>query len=167
MTAAGFPGDRPAAGMTDFHIAQFNIARARAAMDDPLMAGFMARLDAINAVADASPGFVWRLQDDTGNATALSAYDDPRIIVNLSVWRSLEDPRAFVYRSAHAPVMAQRRGWFEPFGGPFMVLWWVAAGSVPDVAEAKARLATLAAAGPTADAFTFKQPFPAPLEHVS
>ena len=108
--------------MTDFHIAQFNIARARAAMDDPLVAGFMARLDEINAVADASPGFVWRLQDDSGNATALSAYDDARIIVNLSVWRSLADLRAFVYRSAHAPVMARRRDWFEPFGGPYMVL---------------------------------------------
>ncbi len=153
--------------MTDFHIAQFNIARARAAMDDPLMAGFMARLDEINAVADASPGFVWRLQDDSGNATAQSAYDDARIIVNLSVWRSLADLRAFVYRSAHAPVMARRRDWFEPFGGPYLVLWWIAAGGVPDVAEARARLAGLAAAGPTVDAFTFKQPFPAPLEHVS
>ena len=117
--------------MADYHIAQFNIGRGRAAMDDPLMAGFVAMLDEINALADADPGFVWRLQDDSGNATAISAFDDPLVFVNLSVWRTIEALRAFVYRSAHAPVMAQRRSWFAPFEGPYMVLWWVSADHRP------------------------------------
>lgn len=153
--------------MADHHIAQLNIGRARAAMDDPPMAGFMAKLDEINALAEASPGFVWRLQDDSGNATAISVFDDPRIILNLAVWRSIEDLRAFVYRSAHSQVMARRRAWFEPFDGPYLVLWWIPGTTTPSLAEAKHRLATLTADGPTAAAFTFKQAFPAPTSRVA
>ena len=145
--AAGAPARRPRPGpdrhrgvrMTAFHIAQLNIGRARGAVDGPIMAEFMALLDPVNAVADASPGFVWRLQTEEGNATALRPYEDDRMIVNMSVWESIEDLAAFVYRSGHVDVMRRRREWFEPMK-PYMVLWWVPAGAIPTVDEAKERL---------------------------
>ena len=145
--------------MTAFHIAQLNIGRARGAVDGPVMAEFMALLDPVNAVADASPGFVWRLQTDDGNATALRPYEDDRMIVNMSVWESIEDLAAFVYRSGHVDVMRRRREWFEPMK-PYMVLWWVPAGQLPTVEEAKERLAHLRDHGPTPFAFTFNARFP-------
>ena len=145
-----------------YHVAQLNIARAVAPMDDPRLAEFVARLDEINALADESPGFVWRLQSDSGNATDIQAYDDPNMLVNLSVWDSLESLFGYVYRSGHAKVMARRKEWFERMEGPYVVLWWVPAGHRPSVAEAKARLDHLAQHGPSPWAFTFKQSFPAP-----
>ncbi len=151
-----------------YHLAQVNIARALAPLDDPLLAAFVAQLDTINALADASPGFVWRLQGDGGNATSIRAYDDERIIVNMSVWDSLEALTAFVYASAHRPVMRRRRAWFARFDGPYMALWWVPTGHRPDVAEAKERLDHLRAHGPTPIAFSFTHAFPAPGEtHIS
>jgi hypothetical protein len=146
--------------VTALHIAQLNIGRARGPVDGPIMAEFMALLDPVNAVADASPGFVWRLQTEEGNATALRPYEDERMIVNMSVWESIEDLAAFVYRSGHVDVMRRRREWFEPMK-PYMVLWWVPAGHVPTVEEAKDRLAHLRDHGPTPFAFTFKARFPA------
>lgn len=142
------------------HLAQVNIARLKAPLEDPLLAGFVARLDEINALADRSPGFVWRLQTSAGNATYLRPYDDERILFNLSVWRTLEDLRAYVYRSAHVEVMRLRQEWFERFEGAYVALWWVPAGHVPSVDEAKQRLAHVEAKGPTPFAFTFKAPFP-------
>src|SRR5215831_7752287 len=106
--------------MTNFHVAQVNIARMNAALDDPVMAGFVARLDEINALADRSPGFVWRLQTSAGNATYLRPYDDDRILFNLSVWRTIEQLKQFVYVSAHAQLLRQRREWFEKFGGAYV-----------------------------------------------
>jgi hypothetical protein len=145
-----------------YHLAQINIGRTLDGLDTPLMAEFVAQLDTINALADASPGFVWRLQADDGNATSIRAYDDERIIVNMSVWESLEALTAFVYASAHRPVMRRRREWFERFDGPYMALWWVPAGHRPDVAEARERLEHLRAHGPTPFAFSFTTAFPAP-----
>ena len=147
--------------MTAFHIAQLNIGRARGAVDGLVMAEFMALLDPVNAVADAAPGFVWRLQTEEGNATALRPYEDERMIVNMSVWESIEDLAAFVYRSGHVEVMRRRREWFEPMK-PYMALWWVPAGQLPTVDEAKERLAYLRDHGPTPFAFTFKASFPSP-----
>ncbi len=150
------------------HLAQVNIARALSPLDDPLLADFMAQLDAINALADASPGFVYRLQADECDATSLRAYDDERIIFNLSVWISLEALTRFVYASAHRPVMQRRRQWFEKFEGAFMALWWVPSGYIPTVEDAKERLDYLRAHGPTSYAFTFAHAFPAPGEtHVA
>jgi hypothetical protein len=149
--------------VTAWHLAQVNIARAQAPLDDPLLADFMAKLDAVNALAERSPGFVWRLQDDTGNATDIQAFDDPRMIVNMSVWDSLETLFDFTYRTAHTGVLARRREWFERLGGPHLALWWMPAGTLPSVTEAKERLAHLAQHGPTARAFTFKQRFLAPV----
>ena len=105
-----------------FHIAQVNIGRVHAPLDDPMLAGFVARLADINALADVTPGFVWRLQTDAGDATAFRPYDDDRILVNLSVWEGPEQLRAFVYRSAHVEVMRQRKSWFERFDGMYYAL---------------------------------------------
>ncbi len=145
-----------------YHLAQLNIGTLRAHRDDPLVADFMAALDPVNALADASPGFVWRLETPEGNATAMRPFDDDRILVNMSVWESLESLHAFVYRTAHTDVMRRRRDWFERFDGRYMVLWWVPIGHVPTVDEAKARLALLERDGPGPDAFTFRASFPAP-----
>ena len=148
--------------MTSFQLAQFNVARAVAPLDDPLLAGFVARLDEVNALADRSPGFVWRLQGEEGNATDVRVGDDPLVIVNLTVWESIDDLFAFTYQSDHKSVFARRFDWFERSTGPSVVLWWLLAGELPTLDEALGHLALLAADGPTAEAFTFKQRFPAP-----
>jgi hypothetical protein len=142
------------------HLAQVNIARMKAPLESPLMAGFVARLDEINALADQSPGFVWRLQTKEGNATYLRPYDDDRILFNLSVWESLEHLREYVYRSAHVEVLRNRQAWFTKADGPSAALWWVPGGHRPSIDEAKKRLATLAAHGATPFAFDFKVTFP-------
>jgi hypothetical protein len=145
-----------------YHLAQVNIARMLAALDDPIMAGFVARLEDINVLADASPGFVWRLQSDGGDATSIRVYDDPNIIINMSVWESVEALNSFVYRSVHQGVMRHRREWFERFDGPYLALWWIPAGHVPSPAEGKAALDDLRANGPSPRAFAFARPFPPP-----
>jgi len=145
-----------------WQLAQLNIGRMRAPIDDPLVQGFVEQLDPINALADAAPGFVWRLQTEEGNATSIHAFDDDLLLVNLSVWDSLEALTDFVYETMHVEVLRRRREWFEVFDGTYLVLWWVPEGHVPTVEEAKERLARLAAEGPTAEAFTFRRPFPAP-----
>jgi len=147
--------------MAGFHLAQINVARALAPLDSPQLAGFVERLDDINALADRSPGFVWRLQSDSGNATDIQVSDDPQFIVNLSVWRDLDALFGYVYRSDHLQVMSQRRKWFEKPAGAFMALWWLPAGTLPSVEDGMARIALLDRQGPTPQAFTFKQPYDA------
>lgn len=121
----------------------------------------MALLEPINAIADKAPGFVWRLQTEDGNATSIPVLGDDRLIVNMSVWESIDHLGDFVYRSDHVAVMRRRREWFERMR-VFMALWWVPAGRLPTVAEAEERLEHLRAHGPTIRAFTFRQRFPAP-----
>jgi hypothetical protein len=146
--------------MAGFQLAQFNIALPREPLDAPLLADFVAALQPVNAAADASPGFVWRLQTEEGDATGVRAFGDGRLIVNMSVWESLEDLRAFVYgQRAHLDALRRRREWFERLGDSAVVLWWVDAGHRPSVAEAEERLATLREHGPTPRAFTFRQSF--------
>jgi len=146
-----------------FHLAQVNIGRLRAPMDDPIMDGFRSQLDPINALADRSPGFVWRLQTDEGNATSIRPYaDDDRMAINLSVWESLDALQQFVYKTAHVGPLRDRKQWFEPIDEPILALWWVPAGHVPTVAEAQERLRMLKERGPSAAAFTFRKPFPPP-----
>jgi len=145
--------------ITQFHLAQVNIGRARGEMTDPVMAGFVARLPDINALADGFPGFVWRLQTEDGDATAVRPYADTRILINLSVWADLASLREFVFRSPHAAVMRGRREWFERFERVYVALWWVPAGHRPPVSEAVARLEHLERHGPSAFAFSFAQPF--------
>jgi hypothetical protein len=144
------------------HLAQVNVARLRAPLDAPELADFVAALEPVNALADAAPGFVWRLQTDEGDATSIRAFDDDMIIVNMSVWESLEALRDFVYRSDHRTFLARRRQWFERMDAPMVALWWVPAGHRPTVAEAKQRLDALEGLGPTTEAFTFRRSFPAP-----
>lgn len=144
---------------TRFHLAQVNIARARGEMSDPVMAEFVANLPEINALADHSPGFVWRLQTEDGDATAVRPYADSRILINLSVWEDLSALRDYVYRSAHAAVMRRRRDWFQRFERIYVALWWVPAGHRPSVAEAVERLEHLERHGPTAVAFSFREGF--------
>ncbi len=147
---------------TQFHIAQVNIGKIRAPLDDPMLSGFVARLEDINALADSNPGFVWRLQTDAGNATSFRPYDDDRILVNMSAWATPEDLRDFVYRSAHSEVMRQRKSWFERFDGMYYALWWVPVGHIPTIDEAKDRLDHLRRHGESAHAFTFAKLYPAP-----
>jgi hypothetical protein len=142
-----------------FQLAQVNIGRTHGEMHEPVMAGFVAQLATINALADRSPGFVWRLQTEDGDATAVRPYADERILINLSVWTDLAPLQAFVFRSAHTDVMRHRREWFERFPDQYLALWWVPAGHRPTVAEAVERLAHLQAHGPTAHAFTFREAY--------
>jgi hypothetical protein len=147
--------------MTSLHIAQVNIARIKASLDDPIMAGFVNRLEEINALADKSPGFVWRLQTPEGDATYLRPFDDDQIIVNMSVWESIEQLKHYVYKTAHVELVRQRQDWFEKFAGSYTALWWVPKGHIPGIDEARKRLAHLDAEGPAQFAFTFQKPFPA------
>lgn len=148
---------------TTFHIAEINIARMRVPLEHPSMADFTAQLDLVNAIADASPGFVWRLKSDAGVNAYVQAFDDPLILVNLSVWETLETLKDYVYRThEHAAVFRDRRRWFEPPEGPPLAIWWIRAGDIPTVEEGRERLALLTRVGPTQEAFTFKAPFPRP-----
>ncbi len=146
-----------------YQIANMNIARFRHAPDDPRLADFVNNLDHINALSDKAQGFVWRLRDDSGNAMAICAYEDPRIILNLSVWETIEDLMAFAYRSEHVTFFRRRHEWFETMATPAMCLWWTPEGERPSPHEARRRLEHLIAHGPTAEAFTFKERFPPPV----
>jgi hypothetical protein len=154
--------DHGADHVNQHQLAQVNVARAVAPLDDLRMAGFVALLDEVNRLAEASPGFVWRLQGSSGNATDVRVDDDPLVIVNLTVWRSPDDLFAYTYRSDHRTVFARRFEWFERWPGPSVALWWQPVGTIPTVDDAFRRLGLLTEHGPTPDAFTFKQRFPPP-----
>ena len=150
-----------------FHLAQVNIARLVAPLDDPRISGFVAQLEPINALAEAAPGFVWRLQSDSGNATDIPYSDDPLELVSMSVWESVESLRDFVYRSSHLQVFRDRSKWFEKQSTPYYCLWWIPAGHIPAVEEARQRLKHYQDHGSTPYSFWFPQPFPAPLEEAA
>ena len=152
--------------MPNYHLAQINIARMLAPIDDPIMAEFVAQLAPLNALADQSPGFVWRLQSEAGDATSIKVYDDDMIIVNLTVWESVDALREFVCKGAHHGVLRDRKRWFEKLGGPYTALWWVPAGQLPSIEEGKARLDYLRQHGDTSHAFSFRNVFPRPLEEI-
>ncbi len=145
-----------------WHLAQVNIAHALAPLDSPQLAGFVARIGEINALAERSPGFVWRCTEDKNSAAYARPYADERILFNLSVWVTFDDLKNYVYRQGHAEVMRQRSQWFRHPDQPTLTLWWIPAGQLPTVDEAKARLEHLREHGPTAHAFTFRDFFPAP-----
>jgi hypothetical protein len=146
----------------DHHVAQLNVARLLAPLESPQLADFVAALDPVNALADGAAGFVWRLQTEDGDATSIRAFDDDMIIVNMSVWESVDALRRFVYRSDHRDVMVRRRQWFEHMDEAYLVLWWVPTGHTPSVDQAVQRLKTLRQQGPTAAAFTFRDLHPPP-----
>ena len=150
--------------MGPYHLAELNIAISRGDPGSPVMAEFMAALDRINALAESSPGYVWRLQTDDGNATAYRAFDDERTLLNLTVWEDVDSLADFVYRSGHVEVMRGRAKWFERMVEAYLVAWWVPAGHHPTVTEAEERLRHLRANGPTPQAFTLRRSFPPPDE---
>ena len=148
--------------MSAYELAQLNIGIIRGPMDSPIMAGFAANLARINALAERSRGFIWRLQTEEGDATAIRAFEDPNLLLNMSVWRDLGSLRTYVYASAHVDIMRRRREWFEPMRDAYLVLWWIPKSHRPTVAESTAKLDTLRASGPTAQAFTFRHAYPPP-----
>jgi hypothetical protein len=146
-----------------WQLAQINVGRLVAPAEDPQVADFMNALAHVNALAEAAPGFVWRLKDEEGaGATAFRPAPDPQFIVNMSVWTDAEALFQFVYRSAHTPFMARRRAWFDRFEGAYQALWWIEAGTLPTIDDGLARLWRLDRYGPSPWAFTFKARFPAP-----
>lgn len=149
--------------MSAYELAEVNIALAKEPLDTPLLADFMAALDPVNARADSAPGFIWRMQNSDGDATGIRGFGgDPKMIINMSVWESLEALREFAYGDPdHLQVMRQRRKWFERLDF-YMVLWWVPAGHRPSVEEAEGRLDCLRQNGPTAAAFTFRASYEHP-----
>ena len=147
--------------MADHHLAQINIGILKGEIGTPIVEGFVANLDRINALAESQPGFVWRLTGEGNNATDVRIFDDPLLALNLSVWTDVESLAAFVYRSDHLTVMRRRAEWFESME-LYMCLWWVPAGHTPTPQEGAERLETLRRLGPTAGAFTFRRRFAPP-----
>jgi hypothetical protein len=148
--------------VTRYHLAQINIARAVADLDSPLMAGFVSRLEEINALAERAKGFVWRLQSDAGDATSIRVFDDPMTYINLSVWETPEDLKTFVYRSAHVELIRNREAWFSRLSEHHQAAWWVPVGHRPSTEEGRDRLLKLRAQGPSSDVFTLARAFPQP-----
>jgi hypothetical protein len=147
-----------------YQLAQINIGRLVAPIDDPKIAEFVAQLDPINALADQAPGFVWRLQSGSGNATDIPYNDDPSIMVNMSVWESLEALRNYAYKSEHMKVLRDRAKWFVKMDKPIYCLWWIPAGHIPSVAEGLERLEHYQEHGATPYSFWFSQEFPQPTD---
>jgi hypothetical protein len=148
----------------DYQLAQINIGRLIAPIDDPRIAEFVAQLAPINALADKAPGFVWRLQAASGNATDIAYNDDPSIMLNMSVWESLEALRNYAYKSDHRKVLRDRAKWFEKMDKPYYCLWWIPTGHTPTVSEGRERLEHYLKYGATPFSFWFSQPFPQPAD---
>ena len=145
---------------TEFHLAQFNIARALGTMDEPVMREFAENLERINGLADANPQFVWRLQSEQGDATDILAYEDESLLVNMSVWQSLDALRDYVYASEHLDFLKKKKHWFEKVKGPSLVLWWIPAGTLPSIEDGKQALEHLRVHGSSPRGFTFANPEP-------
>jgi hypothetical protein len=150
-----------------FQLAQVNVARLAAPLDDPALAEFVAALDPVNAVAEQAPGFVWRLQTEAGNSTAIQAFTwdaagSAGVIVNMSVWTDIEHLAAFVFGETHRQVMRRRRAWFDRMREAHLACWWVAAGHRPSTDEAEDRVRYLRDHGPTPHAFTLRSSYPPP-----
>ncbi|TQV68162.1 DUF3291 domain-containing protein [Exilibacterium tricleocarpae] len=149
-----------------YHLAQINVGQLLAPQDDPRLAEFVDNLDRINALAERSPGFIWRLQDDSGNALSYQAFDDPELLSNLSVWADVQSLRSFVYHTQHKAFVMRRKEWFHLLGKPYLALWWIPAGHIPTLQEGVERLKLLREAGATPKAFNFSKIF-SPEEEMS
>lgn len=147
--------------MHKFHLAQLNTAKMKESLESPSMADFVANLDRINALAEQSPGFIWRLKDEEGDATAIRPFGE-NVLVNMSVWKDVASLSSYAFKSAHVEIMRRRREWFEKMAEAYAVLWWVPHGHRPSTSEAAERLALLQRHGPSSQAFTFRESFPAP-----
>lgn len=147
-----------------YQIATSNVARMLGEIEDEVMSGFVERLEPLNALADESAGFVWRYQTDAGDATEVRVFDDELILFNMSVWESIEALEAYVYRSNHVEALQKRAEWFERPARAPLVMWWIEAGHIPSVEEAKEHFDLLWRDGPNSQAFTFRERFPPPQE---
>lgn len=145
-----------------FHLAQVNIGIAKGAMDSDVMKVFSDNLDPINAIADSSKGFVWRLKDDGGNATDIVFSDNPNELVNMSVWESVDALKNFMFKTHHIDFLKRKKEWFETPSEATYVLWWIPAGHIPTIEEAKQKLTLIRKNSETAEAFSFKKVFAAP-----
>lgn len=145
--------------MENHYIAQVNVAQALAEMDSKIMEGFVSRLDEINALADNAPGFVWRLQTEEGDSTSIRVFEDPLLLVNMSVWETIDDLKNYVYKSFHVELIRDRAAWFSKIGRPHQALWWVPIGHIPTPEEAKEKLEHITMHGPSKEAFTFGKVF--------
>ena len=150
--------------MAIFHIAQVNVAQAKAGMASDLMQGFVSRLDEINTLADGADGFIWRLKEDSGSATAIRVFDDPLLLINMSVWTNLDALKHYVYKSLHVDLIKDRDAWFNKLGQSHQALWWIPVGHIPNVEEAQKKLEYIRKFGPSAEAFTFAKPHPMPMQ---
>jgi len=147
---------------TRYHLAQINIAQAKQAMESPIMSGFVKRLDEINLLAEKSPGFVWRLQTEEGDATGIKAYDDQQMVINLTVWQDIDSLKHYVYQSAHIELIQDRKRWFSKMESMQLALWWVPIGHIPSIEEGKNKLDLLQSDGVSERVFTFAKPYPCP-----
>ena len=147
--------------MIAFHLAQLNIAIMKFPIESPEMLDFVKNLDAINALADNAPGFIWRLQTEDGDATSIDYFGADRL-VNMSVWTDVQSLHDYIYRTEHAKIMSRRRQWFHRMSEVYTVLWWLPAGTKPSLQQASEKLELLNNQGPGQNAFTFKKAFPAP-----
>jgi hypothetical protein len=146
--------------MKKFHLAQVNVAQAKAEMDTDTMVGFVSRLEEINALADTAQGFVWRLQSDEGDSTSIRVFEEPLLLVNMSVWSTMEDLKTFVYKSFHVELIRDREAWFDKMRAAHQALWWVPVGHIPTTQEAQEKLEYIREHGPSQEAFTFGKYFP-------
>jgi heme-degrading monooxygenase HmoA len=144
----------------EYHLVQVNTAKMKADLEDPIMSGFVERLDEINTLADNSKGFVWRFQTDEGDATYLRPYEDKRILFNMSVWETIDDLKNYVYSSKHLELLKSKNSWFSKLGEAHLALWWIEKGKVPTVQEALDKLNLIQKKGPSPDVFNFSKPFP-------
>lgn len=145
--------------MKKFHLAQINIAQGKAPLDSEIMKGFADRIDEINSLAEVSPGFIWRLKTAEGYATNIQAFDDPSILVNMSIWEDLESLKNYVYKSVHVELIRDREAWFNKMKNAHQVLWWIPVGHIPSLEEGKEKLQYLQENGPSSAAFTFAKNF--------
>ncbi len=149
--------------MDQFQIAQINIGRIKGVnIDDPIMKEFVDNLDRVNNLAENSKGFVWRLKDESNNATNLNPYSYEQVIINVSVWASIEDLENFVYKTFHTDFLRRRKEWFQTFGKAYTALWWTPAGQFPTIQEATEKMAYFQKNGATAIVFDYKNKFPQP-----
>ena len=145
--------------MNEYQLAQINIAQAQESMESDVMSGFVERLDEINGLADNAPGFVWRLQSEEGDATSIRVFDDPLLLINMSVWENVDALKKFVYKSLHVELIQDRDAWFTKMISAHQALWWIPVDHTPSIDEGKERLEFLQSNGPSKDAFTFAKPF--------
>ena len=147
--------------MSNYQLAQLNIAKMKYPIESVEMTDFVDNLESINALAETSPGFVWRLQSEDGDATSIDFFGSD-VLVNMSIWENVESLHSYVYKTAHAKIMSRRKEWFYRVEQAYTVLWWTPEGVIPTLDQAKSKLELLETAGPGVEAFSIKQAYPSP-----